>query len=911
MATSSELAGEAAPPLLSTKLHAPRRRRGLVERPRLTDRLVEATLPSLTIVAAPAGFGKTTLLADWSASSEREGRSTAWLSLDARDNDPTVFWSYVIAAVQTAAPAAGQDASALLGSSQPLESVVASLLNDLAGVTHEVVLVLDDYHVIESAELHETVAFLLERLPPQVHLVLGGRADPPLPLARLRARGELLEVRAADLRFTTDEAAAYFNDAMGLHLGSGDVDALEARTEGWIAALQLAALSMQGRDDTSGFIASFAGDDRFVVDYLAEEVLERQAEDVRSFLLDTAIMDRFTGALCDAVTGGRGGRAMLERLDRANLFLVPLDDRRLWYRYHHLFAEVLRARLADEQPERVDELHRRASAWYEAADDRPEAIAHALAGHDTERAAMLIELAAPALFRTRQEATARRWLTALPEELFAMRPVLSIERIGALMVSGEIAGVASLLEGIERWLDPAVDAAMAPIVFDHAEFARLPAQVQVYRAALALIAGDTEGTIDHANRALELADPADHLRRGSAAALVGLALWTIGDLAAASRRYAESIENLTAAGNVSDVLGCSIAVADLQLTQGRLGDATRTYQRGLELAAAHGVVRGTADMHVGLATVLLERNDLSAAAHHLEAGTLLGEQAGLPQNAYRRRVAEARLRRAEGDADAALDLLEEAERVYNTDMSPPVRPLAAVKARAQLANGDTAAPRRWARERGLAVDDELSYVREYEHITLARVLLATGPADPDGPSLDDVRGLLERLLAAAEQGGRAGSALEILIGLCLVHQARGDAAAATAALEQALARAEPESYLRLFVDEVAALAPLLRTISRRGGAAELAQKVLAAAATAAGTAVGPTVGTPRQGLVDELSTRELDVLRLLRSDLSGPDIARELTVSLNTLRTHTKNIYMKLGVNNRREAVRRAGELGL
>ncbi len=340
--------GDVAPPLLETKLHAPRRRRGLVERPRLTDRLVAATLPSLTIVAAPAGFGKTTLLADWFAGAERESRPTAWLSLDGSDNDPTMFWSYVIAAVQTMVPDAGRRASALLRSSQPLESVVGSLLNDLTGIADDVVLVLDDYHVIESAQLHETMSFLLEHLPPHVHLVLGSRADPPLPLARLRARGDLLEIRAADLRFTADESAAYFNEAMGLHLTADDVHALEARTEGWIAALQLAALSMQGRDDTTGFIASFTGDDRFVVDYLAEEVLERQPDEVRSFLLETAIMDRFTGALCDAVTGDSGGKAMLERLDRANLFLVPLDDRRLWYRYHHLFADVLRARLVDE-----------------------------------------------------------------------------------------------------------------------------------------------------------------------------------------------------------------------------------------------------------------------------------------------------------------------------------------------------------------------------------------------------------------------------------------------------------------------------------------------------------------------------------------------------------------------------------
>lgn len=896
-----------SPPLLETKLHAPRRRRGVIPRARLTERLTEPSLPALTVVAAPAGFGKSTLLAEWFADPGPGHRLSAWLSLDAGDNDPTVFWSYLIASVRTAVPEAGSRALALLQLAQPLESVAASLLNDLTGLDREMVLVLDDYHVIESTALHEGMAFLLEHLPPQVHLVLGSRADPPLPLARLRARGELLEVRAADLRFTADEAAAYLNDVMGLQLTATDVDVLEDRTEGWVAALQLAALSMQGRDDTAGFIESFAGDDRFVVDYLAEEVLERQPDEVRTFLLETAILDRFTGALCDAVTGGRGGRAMLERLDRANLFLVSLDDRRLWYRYHHLFADVLRSRLLDEEPEKIDELHRRASAWFAAAGEQPEAIAHALAGHDVERAAELIELAAPVMFQTRQEVTIRRWLTALPPEIFATRPVLAMELVGSSMVSGEIAGVEQVLDGIERWLAPEADASAA-IVFDHDELANLPAQVAVYRAALALIAGDTGAAIDQASRALALAPPTDHLRRGSAAALVGLAQWTDGDLEAASSRYLESIASLTAAGHISDVLGCSIALADMRIAQGRLGDAQRTFEAGLALAEANGALRGTADMHVGLSVVQLERNELDAAGQHLAIAAQLGAQAGLPQNAYRSRVAMARLRRAEGDLGAALELLEEAERVYNTDMSPAVRPVSAVRALTQLAAGDTTGPRRWASAHGLHPDDELSYVHELEHLTLARILLAT--ADHDRETIDEAQRLLVRLLAAADAGFRPGSTIEILIALALAHEAAGDHDAATASLEQALTRAEPEGFLRVFVEELPALASLLRAVSGPGRAGQHARRVLAAATPDAVQPSSP--GAPLgHGLVDELSARERDVLRLLRSDLSGPDIARELIVSLNTVRTHTKNIYMKLGVNNRREAVRRAAELGL
>ena len=886
-----------APPLLATKLHPPRPRRGTVERRRLTERAA-GDLPALTLVSAPAGFGKTTLLAEWIADASDAGRRVAWLSLDAGDNDPAVFWTYLLASLQTAVPAVGEDAAALLQTAQPTTSVASSIVNDLASTTDEVMVVLDDLHVIESTDVHDAVGFLVDHLPPHVHLVVASRTDPPLPLARLRARGDLLEVRAADLRFTADEATTYFNESMGLSLTPADVDALAARTEGWAAALQLAALSMQGRDDLDAFVAEFAGDDRFVVDYLAEEVLDHQPDDVRRFLLDTAILDRFTGELCDAVTGGHDGRAMLDRLDRANLFLVALDDRRQWYRYHHLVADVLRVRLLDGDPAHVDALHRSASAWYEEHGEQGEAIAHALAGHDPERAARLVELAAPALFQARQEWTARRWLSALPAELYRDRPVLSVELAGARMISGDVEGVGALLDDIEGWLDPGVDASAA-VVFDHEHFARLPAQVAIYRAALALIAGDTGATIEQAGRALELAGPDDHLQRGSAAALVGLAEWAGGDIDAAVHHYTAAIDALTAAGHISDVLGCSIALADMRLVQGRSGDAQRALDAGLRLAEAHHVARGPADMHVGLSEVLLERNDLDGARRHLDADALLGEQAGLPQHAYRWRVAKARLLLVEGDHPTALALLDEAERHYNTDMSPPVRPVAAVRARALLTAGDLAAARSWVGGRRLTVDDELDYVREYEHITLARVLLA---AD----STDDARRLLERLLTAAEEGGRSGSAVEILVLLAVARSRGGDDAGATDALEEALVRAEPDGRPRVFLDELPALASLLRAIPASSAARPLADRVLTT-----GAPDREPLARSGQGLVDPLSDRELEVLHLLRGDQSGPEIARSLHVSLNTLRTHTKRIFTKLGVNNRREAVRRAAELGL
>ncbi|MEZ5410157.1 MAG: LuxR C-terminal-related transcriptional regulator [Acidimicrobiales bacterium] len=920
--------------VLGTKLHAPRRRRGLVERPRLVGRLAGADPPGLILVSAPAGFGKTTLLAEWFGAGSTAGRHpaarrTAWLSLDASDDDPAAFWSAVVAALQTVAPGVGAEASALLQAAQPAETIVASLLNDMAeGAGTDLTLVLDDYHVITSAEIHAGVAFLVDHLPANIRLVLAGRADPPLPLARLRATGDLLEIRAADLRFTAAETGTYLNQVMGLTLGEHEVTALEARTEGWIAALQLAALSMQGRDDPAAFVASFAGDDRFVVDYLAEEVLERQPPEVRRFLLHTAVLTRLTGPLCDAVTGTTGGRAMLERLERANLFLVPLDDRRRWYRYHHLFADVLQARLLDEEPELVDQLHGRAAAWFEEAAEPAEAISHALAGHDTERAARLIELAAPALFQTRQELTARRWIAALPAELFPHRPVLSILAVGATMVSGGLTGVEQLLAGIKPWLEPGADLSGA-IVHNEAELAPLPAQVAVYRAALALIGGDLAATVAHAERALELAAPDDHLRRGSAAALVGLARWSGGDLAEAEARYANSIRSLTAAGHISDVLGCSLALADIQSTRGRLGDAIATLEAGLDLARFHGVARGTADLHAALCEALLDRHDADGAARHLDAARALGEGAGLPQHPYRWRLAAARLHLAHGDGAAALPLLDEAVARYNTDMSPPVRPASAVRARAHLASGDRAAARRWARDSGLGPDDELSYVREHEHITLARLLLADHPAG--GGDAPDVLAFLGRLLAAAEAGDRPGAVVEILVLTALTHEARGHRAEAAAMLDRALNAAGPEHLVGVVADERPSIDPLLAAVAAgaaagdgdgAGDGADLARELLTAGPAAPGPAealapapaIPPPAGSPvarQRGLVDPLSARELDVLRLLRGDLSGPEMARELHVSLNTLRTHTQRIYTKLDAKNRREAVRRAAELGL
>jgi LuxR family maltose regulon positive regulatory protein len=890
-------------PLVDTKFFAPRSNRPLVSRERLEERLHRDADAKLTLISAPAGFGKTTLLAEWVAANAPAGRATAWLSLDPTDNDATTFWTYVAAALQRAVPAV-RTAAAMLEDAQPppISSVLAALVNDLNAVETDVALVIDDYHVIQAAELQEQVASFIERLPPRAHVAIATRADPAFPLARLRARGELVELRAAHLRFTTDEATTYLNELMGLGLGPDDIAALEERTEGWIAALQLAALSIEGRDDPSAFIAGFAGDDRFVVDYLVEEVLQRQADEVRTFLLGTCILDRLTGPLCEAVTGTTGGRAMLEALDRDNLFLIPLDARREWFRYHHLFAEVLRARLADERADLVSGLQRRASEWFEASGDNPSAIRHALAGKDFERAAYLIELSIPDLRQGRQEMTMRRWLGALPEEVFRSRPVLSVGYVGALMSNGEVQDIDALLSNAERWLEPGAPSGEM-IVVDEAEFARLPSAIAMYRAAQAQLRGDMEVTLTHARRSLELAGDDDPLGRGGAAGLLALAHWASGDLEVAHRYWSDAIASLERAGHTVDAIACMRALAEIRISQGRMRDARRTYHRALQIATAGRTtpLRGAAGMHTGLAELALERNDLDAAADHLLASTRLDDQgAGLPQNAYRRRVAAALTRTAEGNVDAGLELLAEAERVYVGEYFPVVRPIAALRARLNLVRGRLADAEDWVAERGLSTDDDLDFLHEFEHVTLARILMGRSTTTGDRQPMRDAVALLRRLLSAAQADGRQRTVIEVLLLLAIAHRALDEHTKALDPMRRAMLLAEPEGYVRTFVAEGPPMTALLEAAIAHGISPRYARDLLAASEP------------PRkQPLAEPLSERELEVLRLLATDLDGPGIADELVVALSTVRSHTKSIYAKLAVNSRRAAVRRAEELGL
>lgn len=938
-------------PVLATKLFAPARRSQLIARPRLAEQL-DTTLEvgqRLTLVSAPAGFGKTTVLGDWLAHLKQRQThlGVGWLSLDEGDNDQTRFLTHLLAALRSAA--LELDSTSVIESLQnaSIPAVLTALVNDITHAGEHAlgqrwVLVLDDYHVIGAPDVHEVVTFLLDHLPDCLRLVLATRSDPPLPLARLRSRGQLTEVRAADLRFTPAEARDFLNQAMGLDLAAADVKALEERTEGWIAGLQLAGLSLRGISEpgqVAAFIEAFAGSNRFVIDYLAEEVLARQPEQVRDFLLETAVLDRLTGPLCEAVTGRHGAAAMLESVERSNLFLVPLDTQRSWYRYHHLFADVLQARLIAERPEQVRALHERASEWFSSHSLITEAVRHALAAEDFDRAAYLVEKALPELRRTRQDSVMLAWSRSLPDSVVRRSPVLSILSASSLLMSGDLDAVESRLDDADAALSAgAQDKALAAAWAKTDDLRTAPATVSIFRASLAQARGDVASTVRHARHALDLAGPEDHLVRGGGAGFLGLAAWAAGDVPEALDTFGEAVRRLHSGGNLVDELDGTIVLADLHVASGRPARARRLYEKALRSATGGGepYPRAVADLHVGLAELDREVNDLASAGVHLERARALGEQASITENRHRWFMAMAQLRAALGDHDAAIDLLDQAQEFYRRGFYPDVRPIAAMKVRVQIACGDLESATGWLRDRGLDVDDDLDYLdylREYEHLTLARLLLARhrvvlheGAQRRDSGSRDSgvaALVLLERLHAAAAVAGRDGSLVEIRMLQALVHHALGDLPQALVTLVNALGEApEPESYVRLYLDEGP---PMVALLQQAASATEPARAHAAGSPyETQGEPVKPwalrlldRAWTPveatgsQQSLSETLSHRELEVIRFLASELTGPEIARELYVTVNTLRTHTKRIFTKLDANTRATAVQRARDRGL
>ena len=906
--------------LLATKLHVPRPRPGFVPRPQLAGRLEEGLARGLVLVCAPAGSGKTVLLADWAY---RENRPVAWLSLDTGDNDPARFWRYVAAALDRVRPGIEEQVAVLLrgGQQPPLEAVVTTLINELAAPPGEVTIVLDDYHLIDSQPVHGSIALLLGRLPPGLRLVLASRADPPLSLARLRAGGRLAELRADELRFTLDETGVFLREATGLDLPATSVAAFQDRTEGWVAGLQLAALSLRGQADVAGFVATFSGSHRYVLDYLTEEVLARQSEQVRGFLLETSVLDQLSGPLCDAVTGQPGSQALLEALERANLFVVALDEVRGWWRYHHLFADLLRVRLAQERPGRVPELHRAAAAWHEQHGLADDAVRHALAAGDVDWAARLIEQHVEMLIRRSEGETLRRWLSALPASSVRTRARLGLAQAVSALVRGQVEEVEPLLDDAERAFAATGDEPHEPSVGRALSvLANVPALIAFLRADVARLRGDAARAVDFDRQALARLDDGDWLLGTHVRWNLAVANWLRGRVGQAERDLAEVAAERRAAGEGYPAMRVCYDLSQVQRAQGRLEAALGTYQHALEVtSAASSQLPHMGMAHVGMAGLLYERDEMAAALDHATRGVMLCRHLAFTQPLAAGLAILARIRQARGDAVGALEAMGEAGQV---ESSPQVvallNPVPSWQARLLLAQGDITAVTRWTQERGLGADDEPSYPREPEYLVLARVLLARNLPRQALP-------LLERLLDAAAGDGRIGSVIEIRALQALGLAADGEQASAVETLAEALTLGCPQGYVRVFADEGAPMGALLGQLiaaqraeqtSARGVPLSCLARLMQAFAgeravpgSRPGARHGAASAVP--GLVEQLTGRELEVLGMLAAGTPNQAIAGELVITLDTVKKHVSHVLGKLGAANRTEAVVRARELGL
>lgn len=909
----------AANSLLSTKLFIPQMRylQDILPRPRLTDRLKSGLSRQLTLISAPAGFGKTTLLTEWIPHSDR---CICWLSLDEADNDLTRFLTYFIAALQGLQADFGQALLMALQSPQPptVESLMTALVNEIIQTLGEFILVLDDYHLIHLPAIHAAVVFLLNNLPPTMRLILTSRADPPLPLARLRARRQLAEFRAADLRFTPDETAAFLNEIMGLKLSAKDIAALERRTEGWIAGLQLAALSMQGREDITGFVEAFTGTHRFILDYLTDEVLEQRPTGTKNFLLQTSILDRLCAPLCDAVTGQSDGQMTLERLEQANLFIVALDDERKWYRYHHLFAEVLRDRLRQAQPDWVGELHHRASGWYEHSGLLPEAIQHALAAGAVERAADLIEAVTGDMLRRGYSISLLiHWLETMPEETTRARPRLCLARAWTFHMGRELN-----LDSAEKWAQLALQAASAQGSLD----SDLTGEVAALQAMIAATRSEVVRSRELAIQAQR--DLSHHNPWHSAIAFcLGTAHLVSGDMTAAAHALGEALRLSQADGLHYIQLNAASFLADIAMFQGHLDRAMKMYQQVLAWAD-HGIPqKGVVMAHAGQANIWCERNQLEAALAHVHLGAGQLDQVGGAWSAFVIYRVLARVQQAHGNWTEALEHLERAYQIgRSANVSPVVTMAAALRTDLQLAQGNLGGAEAWAASSGLSPDDaEASHpgLREVEYLSLVRVLKAQGRHA-------EALSLLDRLMQSAQMEGRHGSLITIFALQALVMQTQGNTADALTFLERALALAEPEGYLRIFVDEGPHMAALLGEAHTRAIMPAYVAKLLAAFSDLRSTTTVPEAKRSgiddlrlseqsqianRQSkivnLVEPLSKREREILALMAQGLTNPEIAQQIFISHQTVKVHTRNIYGKLGVNSRRQAVSKARVLGL
>jgi LuxR family maltose regulon positive regulatory protein len=904
-----------------------------VSRARLIGRLDRAIERKLTLVSAPAGFGKTTLLAEWLAAARASERPSAWVSLDQGDNDPALFWAYFIAALQKVQPGVGEGALSLLRSPQPppIEPVLTALINEISAIEHDFALVLDDFHVIDARPVHGAIALLLDHLPPQMHMVIASRADPPLPLSRLRGRGELTELRAADLRFTPDEAAAFLNDVMGLDLAAGDVATLETRTEGWIAGLQLAALSMQGRDDVSSFMSAFAGDDRYIVDYLVEEVLQRQPEHVRSFLLQTSILDRLSGPLCDAVTGRNNGNELLAALERGNLFVVPLDDKRHWYRYHHLFRDVLRAYSIDEQPDQVSALRRRAAAWFEEHGMASEAIEQARAAGDHETVARLLVANFAEFERTGHYASLASWSASLPEEMVRQRPRLGLihalsawrseshNETARRLTSWAEAAIKKIEES--GGLDPADDTGGTVVGPEGLE--TLKGEVLVLKIFSSSRFMTPDEVQDIARQALELLPASKGYIRGMIYMISASVQGERGGLKSVLPGLDRAADEARKAQNLPLLSTILEHRGNVNIAMGRLEEGRRALEDSLQ--AGQGASSEANWMMCGpyskLAEVALERGDIAGAIEHVMKALELAGKSPMRSYILFARAAAIDVFLATGDIPAAHEQLEEAEEfVRGGSHARNASFMSSVKLKLYCRTGDLETAAGVVRERGLSPNMAVNIDNEEEMTACARYLIAHGDYG------DAVR-VASSILPVLREGERVQHEVHALALQAMAYELAGERALALVALGRATMLGEPGRFNRTFTGEGPVMTGLLEALAdavRRGrGPAEsgpapylayLLREVGVQPETVSATAEmqrDPPTAAALALLPEPLSDREIEVLALIASGASNQQIAEHLVVSMSTVKTHINRTYRKLGARSRTQAIARGRQLGV
>lgn len=887
-------------PILATKLHIPPLRPEHVARPRLTDRLDESADRKLTLLSAAAGFGKTMVACEWIAR-KRHQRHVVWLSLDEDDNDPVRFLSYLIAALQQIEGDIGQAVARMLQTPQPpaINTCLTLLLNDIAEISDAFTLVLDDYHLITLKAIDQAMSFLIENAPPTMHVLMLSREDPPLPLHRLRAQGQLAELRATELRFTHAEAAAFLNQAMGLSLTESNIAALEHRTEGWIAGLQLAALSIQGQADANAFIHSFTGSHRFVMDYLVEEVLHQQPETIQRFLVHTAILDRMCGPLCEAVLGDSAvnGQATLEHLEQANLFIVPLDNERRWYRYHHLFAELLRQRLQQQAKGHMRERYATASQWCEDNDLIFEAFHYAAAGQDVERAERLIDHKGMAIHLRGAVMAILRWLDSLPPERLNAKPRLLWRHASLLLVNGHTTGVEEKLNLAER-------------AINHGAAARddsLIGHIAAARATLALTRYQPDTMIEQSQRALAHLAPTLLSARANAHWTMGYAHLLRGERVAARQAMSEAIALSKAANAPFTLILSTIGMGNVQEQDNELHPAAETYRQVLALGSEQPM-QIMCEAQLGLARVLYEWNDLVGAQRHGQQGNTLARQyESVIDRFIVCEVFLARVQLAQGDLAGAVQRLTQTEQeARQRHFLHRIPEIAAAQVQAFLQQGNVAAAAALAAALAAAQTAALAAsLAQTQSIALsfsqARVKLAQNDPTAALPILNALREQAEAKAWMDEQ-------LKIKVLRAVALSAQGDQVQALQWLGAALAQAEPQGFIRLFVDEGAAMARLLFALQERGEMPVYVGKLLAAFEATPTPASARNSSTP---LIEALSQREQEVLQLIAQGLSNRDIGERLSLALDTVKGHNRKIFEKLQVQRRTEAVATARNLGL